>query len=54
MLQAIDYIASASSILYKKGAEVIVLLLLLGMVAGVFIFTKVNASVKRLCTFLDS
>jgi hypothetical protein len=50
----IDYRASASNILYRERAKVIILLLPLGMAAGVPILTKVNVSVKRLYTFLNS
>ena len=53
MSQAIDYRASTSGVLYRKGAGVIVLLLLLGIAAGVLILTRVNILVKRPCTFLN-
>ena len=54
ILRAINYRASTSSILYREGVGVIVLLLLLGIVVGVPILTKVNVLVKRPCTFLNS
>jgi hypothetical protein len=54
MSQAINYRASASNILYKKRAGVIVLLLPLGMAVGVPILTEINILVKRLYTFLNS
>jgi hypothetical protein len=54
MSQAINYRASASNILYKKRAGVIVLLLPLGMAAGAPILTKVNILVEKLYTFLNS
>ena len=54
MSRAIDYTASTSSVLYKKRAGVIVLLLLLSMAVGAPIFTRVNILVKRLYTFLNS
>ena len=54
ILRAINYRASTSSVLYKEGVGVIVLLLLLGIVVGAPILAGVYILVERPHTFLNS